>query len=138
MQFQPAAMCDRCGLIQARQTWKRPGSRAGRYGAQYFYACPCCFHPVVPYSPAAETIVDLSHIGKRIGDRNKPLEVKTLNRIKTGLRKFVLAKLRGTLMPYGFHDSSPFLMQYYSRDSASSAIAEPLPTVTCDNRCNES
>ncbi len=88
----PAAVCTECGAVQARQVFKR-ADRApwGRYRQQYVYRCPnvrCRNQIVEPaFRPAAE-IIDWTLLGKRIGDRDKPLADKTLARIRVGIERY--------------------------------------------------
>jgi DNA (cytosine-5)-methyltransferase 1 len=87
----PDALCATCGPVKARQVFKRDGARWGRYRAQYVYRCPraaCQYSIVEPlYRPAAD-IIDWSLEGTRIGDRSKPLAVKTMARIQAGIDKY--------------------------------------------------
>lgn len=100
----PLAYCPRCGHdVEARQFWKKQ-HQWGRYEKQYFYVCP--HHPpqnirrgqskkawqaewsVVPYYYAAFNAIDWTIKAERIGDRKKPLEPKTLERIRYGLETY--------------------------------------------------
>lgn len=83
----PLARCWECGAdVQARQWWKRPGRRIGKYGAQYIYVCPEGSHgQVEPYVLPATAAIDWSDTGTRIGDRARPLAKATMRRIQTGL-----------------------------------------------------
>lgn len=87
----PRAVCPQCGPVLARQTWKRPDRSWGRYRAQYVYRCPNtgCRNAIVEpeFRPAAE-IIDWGLLGKRIGDRTKPLAPKTMARIQAGIDKY--------------------------------------------------
>jgi DNA (cytosine-5)-methyltransferase 1 len=88
----PAAWCPRCEeVVRAMQAWKRPDRPAwGRYRKQYVYRCPkvACRNEIVEpgFLPAA-SVIDWSLLGERIGDRTKPLAVKTMDRIRAGLRR---------------------------------------------------
>lgn len=89
LEVRPLAPCDVCGKnVAAIQTWKRQNYRWGRYKAQYFYRCPECHQPVTPYYYAAFNAIDWSIQAERIGDRKKPLQPKTLERIKYGLEAY--------------------------------------------------
>jgi DNA (cytosine-5)-methyltransferase 1 len=93
LDVRPAAWCGPCGLeVAAVQSWKRPDRPAwGRYRAQYVYRCPRveCRHSVVePYADPAATAIDWSLLGQRIGDRERPLSVKTIERIRAGLERY--------------------------------------------------
>lgn len=83
----PLAHCFSCGVnVQARQWWKKPGRRIGKYGAQYIYVCPEGGHgQVEPFVLPASAAIDWTDTGTRIGDRAKPLAKATMRRIQTGL-----------------------------------------------------
>lgn len=88
----PPAVCPTCGPVRAMQVWKR-ADRApwGRYRAQYVYRCPSvkCRNQILEptFRPAAD-IIDWTHLGQRIGDRQKPLAAKTLARIQAGIERY--------------------------------------------------
>ncbi|GGX49239.1 DNA cytosine methyltransferase [Streptomyces noursei] len=89
--LRPQAVCDKCGPVQAVQSWKRPGIDMGRYRQQYVYRCPntVCRNAIVePEALPAMAAIDWSIPGQRIGDRTKPLAAKTLARIEAGIAKF--------------------------------------------------
>lgn len=91
LEFTPTAWCEKCGRdTYAVQTWKKPGQRGGVYGkrGQYIYCCPSCQSIVQPYYYAAFNCIDWTDIGKRIGDREKPLSDNTTRRIRYGLDKY--------------------------------------------------
>lgn len=83
----PLAWCFRCDAnVAARQWWKRPGRKIGKYGAQYIYVCPEGDHGrVEPWVAPAAAAIDWSDPGTRIGDRGRPLAAATMRRIQTGL-----------------------------------------------------
>lgn len=88
----PWALCVECGeMVRARQSWKRPGTKVGRYRSQYVYRCPnaACRHAIIEpaWLPAA-SIIDWSNLGTRIGDRAKPLADKTRRRIAAGIARY--------------------------------------------------
>lgn len=86
LDIRPAAHCLNCGIdVQAIQTWKKPGKKWGKYKSQYFYRCPNCHREVTPYYYAAFNAIDWTIPATRIGDREKPLKPKTIERIKYGL-----------------------------------------------------
>lgn len=88
LEFHPAAPCQRCNrTVEAIQTWKKR-SRWGRYKKQYIYRCPHCHQEVMPFYYAAINAVDPTIQAERIGDREKPLRPKTLERIKYGLETY--------------------------------------------------
>ena len=83
----PWAWCETCGdNVPARQWWKRPGRRIGKYGTQYIYVCPVGNHgQVEPWVSPAVAAIDWTNTGTRIGDRRRPLAAATMRRIQTGL-----------------------------------------------------
>lgn len=89
LDYQPPAPCATCGVICAVQVWKRPERpKIGKYRRQYVYACPRCAKEVTPFYYAALNALDLSLAADRIGDREKPLRPRTMERIAYGLEKF--------------------------------------------------
>jgi DNA (cytosine-5)-methyltransferase 1 len=88
LRVEPIAWCPRCEqLVDGRQTWKKPQRPWGRYGAQYFFACPECNGSVLPGVHPAATAIDWSLPAERIGDRARPLALNTRKRIRRGLEK---------------------------------------------------
>jgi DNA (cytosine-5)-methyltransferase 1 len=98
LDFRPPSWCSNCEqIVQGIQWWKKaskgslrdtPGKfHWGRYGQQYLYVCPRCFQNVAPAVVGAKSIIDWQLAMTRIGDREKPLAVKTRERIRTGLRR---------------------------------------------------
>ncbi len=90
--LRPKAYCPECDeVVNAVQSWRRPGVDMGRYRQQYDYRCPrtsCRGRVVEPeYTPAAAAI-DWSLPGQRIGDRARPLAAKTRARIAAGARRY--------------------------------------------------
>lgn len=86
----PAAVCVEHGAVRARQVFKRPERRWGRYRQQYVYICGTtgCQRVVEPaFRPAAD-IIDWDLLGQRIGDRTKPLAAKTIARIQAGIDRY--------------------------------------------------
>jgi DNA (cytosine-5)-methyltransferase 1 len=104
----PLSRCFSCERdVQGVQTWlpqmDRKKFKVGRYRrnpgtsyGQYWYTCPTtgCGQRVEPYVAAAESIIDWSDVGTRIGDlpktAQKPegLAPKTMVRIRAGIEKF--------------------------------------------------
>jgi DNA (cytosine-5)-methyltransferase 1 len=88
----PRAYCPVCDeVVNAVQSWKRPGTRTGRYRTQYVYRCPkvsCRGQQVEPAWLPASSIIDWSLPGQRIGDRIKPLADKTMRRIQVGIERY--------------------------------------------------
>ncbi|MFD0207473.1 MULTISPECIES: DNA cytosine methyltransferase [Saccharothrix] len=102
LELRPAAYCARCDtVVRAMQVFKQPGKtwpakRWGRYRAQYVYRCPnsgCRHAEVTPFAEPAISAIDLSRPGQRIGDRDRPLQPATLNRIRAGLLRYGVAQL---------------------------------------------
>lgn len=83
----PAAHCESCGPVDAVQSW-RNGRWWGKYRQQYDYRCPSCKRIVEPYVRPASSIIDWSNLGKRIGDRHRPLADATMRRIRAGLAAY--------------------------------------------------
>lgn len=88
----PRAYCPSCDeVVESVQSWKRPGTRTGRYRSQYVYRCPkhsCRGQQVEPGWLPAASIIDWSLPGERIGDRAKPLAEKTMRRIQMGIDRY--------------------------------------------------
>jgi DNA (cytosine-5)-methyltransferase 1 len=87
----PRAWCAGCGDVYGVYTPKPGPRRAMRFGQQYDYRCPnvfCRGAVVQPYVLPAAAAIDWSIAGQRIGDRVKPLQPKTVARIKAGLRRY--------------------------------------------------
>lgn len=95
----PVGPCDTCGTdVETVQWWKDPknssvnGVLIGGYGeqGQYLYRCTTsgCHAIVEPYVMPAASILDWSDLGKRIGDRKRPLAPATMRRIERGLAMY--------------------------------------------------
>lgn len=88
----PQAWCPSCEQVVASvQSWKRPGTRTGRYRSQYVYRCPkhsCRGQIVEPAWLPASSFIDWTNPGVRIGDRDKPLAEKTMRRIQAGIDRY--------------------------------------------------
>ncbi|MBH0775047.1 DNA cytosine methyltransferase [Nocardia bovistercoris] len=92
--LRPQAYCARCqAWVAAMQVFKTEGADMGRYRQQYVYRCPRvrCRNAVVepPALPAAAAI-DWTIEGERIGDRERPLAEKTMERIRIGLARYAV------------------------------------------------
>lgn len=84
----PAAYCHTCFCdVKAVQSWKKD-QKSFKYKTGYIFCCPTCSAKVEPYYYAAFNCIDWSDIGKRIGDRQKPLKPNTIRRIEYGLKKY--------------------------------------------------
>ncbi|MFG2234888.1 DNA cytosine methyltransferase [Streptomyces sp. NPDC048723] len=84
----PLAWCPVCEVdIEAVQVWRR-GRSIGKYRRQYDFRCPqakCRNSKVEPYTRPAAAAIDFSNLGRRIGDRTRPLAANTTRRIEAGL-----------------------------------------------------
>jgi DNA (cytosine-5)-methyltransferase 1 len=88
LEFRPPAYCGHCEKnVEGIQTWKKP-RRWGRYRRQYIYRCATCHKEVTPYYFAAMNIIDWRIQAERIGERKRPLQPKTLARIRYGLEAY--------------------------------------------------
>lgn len=88
LEYTPTAYCAACAKdVNAIQSWK-PGRSFGKYKKQYIYCCPIHGCAVEPYYYAAFNCIDWNDLGKRIGDRDKPLAPNTNKRIQYGLDKY--------------------------------------------------
>ena len=162
LDFRPAAQCPKHGAIHAVQTFKKPDFPWGRWGArrQYTYRCPQCGAEVIPYYQPAANVIDWSLPSQKIGDRKKPLEPKTIQRIVAGLKKFGhWPHIANTSYTHAGHDGKvkgvdeplatqttqqsfalvqPFITSYYSRESAKgwpvSSLDESLPVIPTEPR----
>jgi DNA (cytosine-5)-methyltransferase 1 len=122
LRITPLAYCSRCGCdVPSVQSWKNPLKQHGKYGrhGQYLYRCPQCTEVVQPYYYAAANAIDWSLPSVRIGDRKRPLEPKTVERVMLGLRKF-----RGQV---------PFLTQVNKTSDRIHDLRGVFPTQTADN-----
>jgi len=88
LDIRPLAPCPRCGPVNAQQRFKPKASNKAKYGTQYTYVCPRCAKDVMPFYFAAINAIDFSVPAVRIGDRKKPLEARTMQRIAFGLEKY--------------------------------------------------
>jgi len=135
----PKAYCPSCTeVVASMQTWKRPGTRTGRYRSQYVYRCPkhsCRGQVVEPAWLPASSIIDWSLPGTRIGDRDKPLADKTMRRIQMGIDRYwspVIIEHKGN----GFDAADPKHVRYMDPDSYYRAW--PLDDVTRTMHTRES
>jgi DNA (cytosine-5)-methyltransferase 1 len=115
----PRAYCPVCGeVVSSIQSWKRAGTRTGRYRSQYVYRCPkvsCRGQIVEPGWLPASSIIDWSLPGQRIGDRDKPLADKTLRRIQMGIDRYWAPFLQETAN--GYDAADPKHTRYGDPDS---------------------
>ncbi|MBF6333168.1 DNA cytosine methyltransferase [Nocardia transvalensis] len=156
--LRPLAYCEVCDeWVQALQVFKQPGVDMGRYRQQYTYRCPhvTCRNSVLepPASPAAVAI-DWSLEGTRIGDRDRPLAEKTMERIRVGLKRYATpapmmvpagGTWRDAAMPItapmsarttrendGIAVPAPFLALLRSDRARTVGLHEPMATVVAD------
>ena len=83
LEHRPISHCQHCDKdVEAVWTWRTgvPPTGSVRYGKQYEYRCPSCRRPVVPPMTPSLAALDLSTLGTRIGDRDKPLAPATMAR----------------------------------------------------------
>lgn len=162
LDYRPRAYCPKCEKdVKGVQAWKNSRKKWGRYGArnQYIYCCPTCAGEAHPYYYPAATAIDWTLPGERIGDRERPLRDRTIERIRYGLEKFG-KQAQVVQLDHTNSDSvrtwpvtkalptqtsrqvlafiAPFLMQYYNRGksqiSAYRDIDEPMPTLSTQSR----
>lgn len=153
----PPAWCPRCEAdVQAVQVWKPSAPRVlgqpvGKYRQQYTYGCPRGHATVEPYVLPAASIIDWSDLGRRIGDRTRPLAAKTQERILTGLRMLREAALitvnhadhDGRALPAGSSPmptqtvrighgiaTHPAFIATLRRHGATEPVTEPVGTVS--------
>lgn len=156
LDFRPMANCPKHDMVYAIQAWKK-AKQWGRYGKrrQYIYCCPQCGIEVMPgYRPAAD-IIDWSLPSEKIGERQKPLKEKTLQRVLAGLKKFGYwshvadlshshaahnGKVHSTADPLPTETSQqrhaliqPFIASYHGGRDAVQPADMPLPVVTTFN-----
>ncbi|MEV7413029.1 DNA cytosine methyltransferase, partial [Streptomyces althioticus] len=100
LDHRPVSRCHHCDKdVEAVWSWKTgvPPSGSVRYGKQYNYLCPSCHREVVPSMTPSLTALDLTDLGTRIGDRDKPLAPTTLARAERCRQRF--AKFPAVLLP---------------------------------------
>ena len=88
LDLRPWAPCPEHGPVQAIQKFKPKANVKAKYGTQYVYVCPHCARQVMPFYYAAINAIDWTVPAERIGDRKKPLEERTMQRIAYGLKKY--------------------------------------------------
>lgn len=156
LDIHPAAYCPACEQqVGAVQAWKSGKPHWGRYKTQYAYNCPRCNTVVDPFYYPAYTAIDWTLDAPRIGDRDRPLKPRTLERIAYGLDKYarqpVMVPLgHSHVGPQRAHPVNgvyptqttrqtlalavpPFLVSYYGTENARS-VDEPVGTVTTVDR----
>ena len=113
LDHRPVSRCRHCDKdVEAVWTWRTgiPPTGSVRYGKQYEYRCPSCRAPVVPPMTPSLSALDLTDLGTRIGDREKPLKPGTMARAERCRRRFV--DFPAVLMPAkAVHGSERHLWQ---------------------------
>jgi DNA (cytosine-5)-methyltransferase 1 len=119
LQHRVNAWCARCDrVVEARQVFRRrtkpwPLAEWGKLGQQYDYRCTHCHHVTqIAYTPAS-TVIDWDNLGIRIGDRDRPLAARTLERIQRGIDAY------GGRLPFVYDYQGP-----------PTGIGQPLTTLT--------
>lgn len=100
LEHRPASWCTSCEqIVEAAWTWRTgvPLSGSVRYGKQYEYRCPSCRGVVIPPVTPSLAALDLTDLGTRIGDREKPLAPATMARAERCRQRF--AEFPAVLMP---------------------------------------
>lgn len=100
LDHRPVCWCAHCDqVVEAVWTWRTgiPPTGLVRYGQQYDYRCPRCRGPVIPPSTPSLVALDLTNLGRRIGDRAKPLAPATMARAERCRQRF--ADFPAVLMP---------------------------------------
>lgn len=119
LEHRPIAWCHGCDTtVEAVWRWKTgiPPTGQVRFGVQYVYRCPSCHRVVTPaYTPSLAAL-DLTNLGVRIGDRDKPLAPATMARAERCRQRF--ADFPAVIVPAkAAHGTEKHLLQ-------------PLPTQT--------
>jgi len=86
--LRPRAYCPRCDVVGESVQSFKAGRTVGRYRQSYVYCCARCGQVVEPGWLPAAAAIDWSLAGQRIGDRDKPLAEKTLDRIAAGIARY--------------------------------------------------
>lgn len=91
LEHRPPAWCGKCDqVVEAAWTWTTgiPPSGRVRWNHQYRYLCPRCSTVVVPPRAPAINALDLTNLGTRIGDRDRPLAQSSMERIERCIERF--------------------------------------------------
>jgi DNA (cytosine-5)-methyltransferase 1 len=100
LEHRPISWCGNCETVtEAVWTWKTgiPPTGTVCYGKQYEYRCRSCRKVVVPQFTPSLDALDLSNLGTRIGDRDKPLAPATMARAERARKRF--GEFPAVLMP---------------------------------------
>ncbi|MEO0560738.1 MAG: DNA cytosine methyltransferase [Chloroflexota bacterium] len=154
----PRAWCPRCECDVHAQWWAKSNPLPGRvrYRKSYIYICPKCAHSgyrdgtqieVHPYRYAAYNAIDWTQRTEPIGNRKRPLSVKTMERIQRGINKFKNTSYileQNKEKPEGPHRIIPlednfvanhnrvpaaFISGYWSSTNTNKGIHQPLSTM---------
>jgi DNA (cytosine-5)-methyltransferase 1 len=119
LDLRPPAFCSACSQeTDAVQVWKQATKRWGKYQRQYIYCCPHCGGEVRPFCTPVAAAIDFSLPIQKIGERSRPLDPKTMQRIQAGLDRFGNTP---ALLDLGFN---------YQGRARTRPISEPAPTQT--------
>lgn len=154
LDLRPWAPCPQCGPVQAIQRFKPKANVKAKYGTQYTYVCPTCAQNVMPFYYAAINAIDWSVKAERIGDRKKPLEERTMQRIAYGLKKYgnrplSVSMLHGERLACRVKDGMdsplhaqtsmvssavalPFALSLNYPEQQAKSVVEPIDTVTAN------
>lgn len=127
LEHRPETWCWSCDkVVEARWTWKTgvPPSGSVRYGVQYNYRCPSCRNEVIPPSGYSLRSLDLSDLGTKIGERDKPLAPATMARAERCRQRF--AEFPAVVLPFtrrgnrsdGRHPWQPLATQTGQQEAA--------------------
>ncbi|MEV0214225.1 DNA cytosine methyltransferase [Micromonospora sp. NPDC050695] len=100
LEHRPASWCGHCSeIVPAVWSWKTglPPTGSVNYGKQYNYRCPRCRNEVIPPMSPSLNALDLTNLGTRIGDRERPLQPATTARAERCRQRF--AEFPAILMP---------------------------------------
>lgn len=100
LDHRPVAWCGSCDqAVEALWTWRTgiPPSGRVRWGEQYDYRCPRCTGEVTPPRAPAIQALDLTNLGTRIGDRERPLAQSSMDRVRRCIERF--KEFPAVLMP---------------------------------------
>jgi site-specific DNA-cytosine methylase len=100
LEHRPVSRCHRCDQdVEAVWAWLTgvPPTGSVRYGKQYNYRCPRCTKEVIPPMTPSLAALDLTDLGTRIGDRERPLAAATMARAERCRQRF--AEFPAVLMP---------------------------------------
>lgn len=128
----PLAWCTGCDRdVRAKQWFKDPKKKIGKYRVQYLYRCPnhrCKQQVVEPYVRPASSILDFNHLGTRIGDRKRPLVPATLGRVRAGLDALAARQMMISVNHGGADDGRAYLPHTRPLPSRTVKIGDGLVT----------